>query len=112
MAHSDIQAVPEAILVNGDASLETTLQRLFAEQRRLRELLEQTQAEYARANRAVLQFQQGYCTDPARALEYRRCVQRLTGLDPYITPEEIEAAERTGLTFEQLLEAIEEATHS
>jgi hypothetical protein len=109
MAQPDLQAVPEATGANGAVPLETALQQLFAEQRRLRELLEQTQAEFARVNRAVLQVQQAFCTDEARELEYRRCVERLTGMDPYIAPEELEEAARLGFSFEEVLQAMAEA---
>ncbi len=76
--------------VNGSSSLEARLRGLFAEQRRLRELLEQTRTDLAEINRQVLSFQDDYCRDAVRQEEYDSAIERILGFDPRIDLKEVE----------------------
>lgn len=93
--------------INGVSSLEGILGRLFAEQRRLREQLEQIREQLDQVNREVLRVQKDYCVDDQHELHYRKCVQHLLGIDPYLDPSEIEEALRTHQTFEEFLAEVE-----
>jgi hypothetical protein len=108
MTQPDVQNPNGTPSVSDASSLEGTLRRLFAERTRWRELRDQAQAEFSRLNREVLRVSREYCTDEARELEYRRCVERLTGFDPYISPEQVAEAERTGGPIDDILRGLEE----
>ena len=76
--------------VDGSSSLDDRLRGLFAEQRRLRELLEQTRADLDAVNREVLRFQDEHCTDAVREKEYDGALERVLGIDPRIDLNEVE----------------------
>lgn len=107
MGESDVHVNRDTELANGACSLEARLGQLLAEQRSLRERLEQTRTELDRINAEVLRTQEEYCTDEARDLEYRRCMQRLLGFDPYLDLAEIEEARKNPQSFADLLEELE-----
>ena len=126
MAESDAPVNDEANLADGPSSLEAKLRRLFADQHRLREELEQireksaaangeglrsqeeqNRAELRAVNREVLRTQDSYCTNEQREEEYRRCIIKLTGFDPYVSAQDIEEWMRTGVSMQQIIEEIE-----
>jgi hypothetical protein len=102
--------------INGatTSEVEARLRYFFGEQRRLRALLEQTEAEAGlpslqevqekrpgesadrtradldRINAELLRFQDEYCTDPSRAEEYDSAIERILGFDPRIDVKEVE----------------------
>jgi hypothetical protein len=108
MAEINVQVNHEADRIDGPCSLEARLRHLFAEQHRLRELLEQTRAELDRVNATVLRTQDDYCTSPEREEEYDQCLEKILGFDPRIDLREIEAAKRNPMPIEALLEELEQ----
>ncbi len=95
--------------VNGATwpDLETRLRRIFAEQQRLRHLLDATRAELDRANSELLAFQDEFCTDAAREEVYLSCLEQILGYDPHIDPKEIEEAMANPHGIEDILEKLE-----
>lgn len=90
MAEVNVRAGGTTESVNGSSPLESRLRGLFAEQRRLSELLEQTRADLDEINRQVLTFQDDYCTDAERQEEYDSALERILGFDPRIDLNEVE----------------------
>ena len=66
MIQPETQTTATAGPLNGVVGLENRLRRLFGEQQRLRELLDQTRAELDGVNAELFRFQDEYCTDAAR----------------------------------------------
>jgi len=94
-----------------DASdLEEKLRRFFEEQRRLRALLNQTRADLDRVNAGLLNFQHEYCIDAAREEEYLQCLEKVTGIDPRAEELRMNEGLRDGVTFEQIIQALETQT--
>src|SRR5437870_471550 len=95
--------------VNGAASseLEARLRQFLGEQRRLRELLDQTRADLDRINTELLRFQDEYCTDAAREEEYDSALERILGFDPRIDPKEIEEALKDPQGIDEFLAELE-----
>jgi hypothetical protein len=110
MAEPNVPANQDRVAVNATRSLEARLGRLFAEQRRLRELLETTREELDRVNREVLRTQDEFCTDPAREEEYLCVLERVLGYDPRIDPKELEDALTNGQSLEELIAELEAVT--
>ena len=86
---------------------EARLRHLLGEQRRLRELLEQTRAALDRVNADLLGFQNEYCTDPAREREYDSALARILGFDPRFDPKEIEEALKDPQGIDEFLAELE-----
>ncbi len=89
-------------------ALEARLRELFAKQRRLRELLDQTRSELDSVNQDVLSVQAEYCTDAQREEEYLQVLERLLGLDPRIRPEELQGAVDAREFLEGLFQELEQ----
>ena len=126
-----LRSRPNVEQVNGPVALEARLGHLFAEQIRLRELLEQTRdildgrtrsasasasarelfdqtkAELDRVNAEVLRVQDEYCTTPDREDKYCLCLKKLVGSDPREDLKEIEEAKKNPLMFEDLIAELE-----
>jgi hypothetical protein len=107
MAELDVHIGPNVDSVSVGSSLESRLRNLFAEQRRLRDQLEQTRADLDRVNRQVLQFQDEFCTDAQREEEYDRCLQKVLGFDPRIDASLLEEARAGGQSMDKLIEEME-----
>jgi hypothetical protein len=97
----------DALAANGTDSLEGKLRQIFAEQRRLRDLLEKTRTELDQVNREVIRFQAEYCTDAVREEEYNQCLERILDIDPRLNLAELEAARAGGESLEELIQALE-----
>jgi hypothetical protein len=93
-----------ASMVSG---LEAKLRQLFAEQARLRALLEETRSSLDQVNCEVLQLQQEYCTSPDREQEYRHCLTHVLGFDPHLDFAEITASSGETQDMAELLEELE-----
>jgi hypothetical protein len=109
MSASDRNGLPNYDPVEGASELENRLRRFFAEQRRLREQLEQTRADLDRVNSELLQFQDEYCTDAAREEEYLDCLERVLGYSVRIDLKELEEARNNPRTIEDIIAEIENA---
>lgn len=107
MADIDVQIGPPTNLVNGECALEDKLRRLFAEQVRLREQLEQTRAELDHVNAEVLRTQDEYCTTPEKEDEYCQCLKKIIGYDPRDMLKEIEEAKRNPQSVKDILAELE-----
>jgi len=103
MADLKVPTGPDGTWTNSACAVEARLRHLFAEQFRLRELLEATRAELDRVNAEVLQTQKEYCTSPEREEEYCQCLEKVLGFNPRISLEEIEAARRNPQSIEDFL---------
>jgi len=111
MAELDAPVVRNGDSTNGSPSLESQLRGLFAEQRRLRELLEQTRADLDEVNRQVLRFQDDYCTDAERQEEYDSALERILGFDPRIDLNEVREilSGKRGCDMREFIEELEAA---
>jgi len=100
--------------VNGAprSDLETRLRHIFAEQQRLRDLLDTTRAELDRVNCELLAFQDEFCTDAACEEEYLTCLEQILGYDPRIDPKEIAEAMANPNGIENILEELESHANS
>ena len=133
MVQPNAQTAVGATPLNGVGGPDARLRHLFAEQQRLRELLDRTRAdaallkkedaddhrlpEFVRlmekelegVNAELFRFQDEYCTDTAREEEYNRAVERILGFDPRVDLKEVEAilAGKRGCDMREFLEELE-----
>jgi hypothetical protein len=101
------QVNQDALAANGTDPLEGKLRHLFAEQRRLRDLLEKTRAELDGVNGELIRFQRAFCTDAVREEEYNQCLERILGFDPRLNLQEFEVARAGGESLEELIRELE-----
>ncbi len=92
--------------VNGGARPEPPLQQVVAERDRLRLELDEARREILQLKCQAEALRQEWFTAKAQEEEYRRYIKKLTGLDPYISPQEILEAEKNGYTGQQIFEEI------
>jgi hypothetical protein len=107
MVDTNTQVQHEATAANGAYDVEGKRRRLFAEQQRLRALLEQPREELDRVNAEVLRTQDESCTTPEREDEYYQSLKRIFGYDPRDTVAEIEEAKKNPCSIEDLLAELE-----
>ena len=105
--HSSTNQSPGELNGAPASELEAKLRFFFGEQRRLRELLEQTRAELDRVNRDLLQYQDEYCTDSGREAEYLDCLESILGYSIRVDPKEIEEAQKNPVDFKAFLAELE-----
>jgi hypothetical protein len=91
---------------NGPAA-QSALQELTAECDRLRKDLAEARDELSRLRCHAEMLRQEWFTAKLQEEEYRKYICKLTGDDPYISPQEILEAEKSGLTMAQLLAEME-----
>ena len=109
MIQPETQTTATAGPLNGVVGLENRLRRLFGEQQRLRELLDQTRAELDGVNAELFRFQDEYCTDAVRQEEYDSAIERILGIDPRIDLKEVEEvlAGRRSCDMREFIEELE-----
>jgi hypothetical protein len=117
MASTPISSNPAAATAasirrnDGSHSPEQSLQELTAERDRLRKDLAEARDEMMRLRCQAEMLRQEWFAAKRQEEEYRKYIHKLTGEDPYLSPQEILEAEKNGLTMEQILAEMErEAT--
>src|SRR5262249_40419426 len=89
-----------------------SLQAILEERDRLRKELREARDEVMRLRCRAEMLRQEWFTAKLQEEEYRKYIRKLTGDDPYISPEGLLTAEKSGLTVEGLLAEMEKEAAS
>jgi hypothetical protein len=108
-SHSTDPVTESGYEPSGDTARETRPEELasqvaVAECARLRKELAEARDEVMRLRCQAEMLRQEWFTAKLQEEEYRKYIRKLTGSDPYVSPQEILEAEKSGLTMTQILE--------
>ena len=96
--------------VNGVRAPDVSLQEVVAERDRLCKDLAEARSEITRLRCQAEMLRHEWYNAKSQEQEYRRYIQKLTGFDPYVSPQDVLEIERTGVTMEQIIGEIEKET--
>jgi hypothetical protein len=96
--------------VNSISPQDSSLPDMGVERDRLCKELDEARQENRRLFCQAEMLRQEWYRAKAQEEEYRRCIHKLTGFDPYLSPQEILDIERGGVTMKQIIAEIEKET--